>query len=153
MTIFLAEGISLIPDGSLLVHLFIIAVMVYVLNRTLFKPINEILERREARVKGAGAGSAADLLQQVEDKTRHYETTLRDVRSEGYRQMEAQRNAAILERQTQVAAVKTEIANVLTAQKQTIAAQVAESRATLQNDARRIAQDIGARILGRAING
>ena len=153
MTIFLAEGISLIPDGSLLVHLLIIAVMVYVLNRTLFKPINEILERREARVKGAGAGSAADLLQQVEDKTRHYETTLRDVRSEGYRQMEAQRSAATLERQAQVVAVKTEIANVLTAQKQTIAAQVAESRATLQNDARRIAQDIGARILGRAING
>ena len=34
-----------------------------------------------------------------------------------------------------------------------IAAQVAESRTTLQGEAQRIAQDIGARILGRAVNG
>jgi F-type H+-transporting ATPase subunit b len=153
MTIFLAEGISLIPDGSLFVHIILIGLMIYVLNRTLYKPINEILERREARIKGAGAGGAADLLQQVEDKTRHYETTLREIRSEGYRQIEAQRNAAVQERQRQIGAVRTEIANVMAAQKETIAAQVAESRATLQTEAQRIAQDIGARILGRAVRG
>jgi F-type H+-transporting ATPase subunit b len=153
MTIFLAEGISLIPDGSLFVHIILIGLMIYVLNRTLYKPINEILERREARIKGAGAGGAADLLQQVEDKTRHYETTLREIRSEGYRQIEAQRNAAVQERQRQIGAVRTEIANVMAAQKETIAAQVAESRAALQTEAQRIAQDIGARILGRAVRG
>ncbi len=134
-------------------HIAIICVMVYVLNRTLFKPINEILQRREARIKGAGSGSASDLLQQVEDKTRHYETTLREARGEGYRRIENERNAALRERQEKIGTVKTEIGSLLEAQKATIAAQVAESRVTLQSEAQRIAQDIGARILGRAVNG
>ena len=134
-------------------HIAIICVMVFVLNRTLFKPINEILQRREAQIKGAGAGSAADLLQQVEDKTRHYENTLRAARSEGYRRIEQERNAAIAERNERIGAVKVEIGNLMEAQKATIAAQVAESRTTLQGEAQRIAQDIGARILGRAVNG
>lgn len=134
-------------------HIAIICVMVFVLNRTLFKPINEILQRREARIKGAGAGSAADLLQQVEDKTRHYENTLREARSEGYRRIEQECNAAIAERNERIGAVKVEIGNLMEAQKAAIAAQVAESRITLQGEAQRIAQDIGARILGRAVNG
>jgi F-type H+-transporting ATPase subunit b len=153
MTVFLAEGISLIPDGSLFVHIFFIILMVWLLNRTFYKPINDILERREARIKGVGAGSAADLLQQVDDKTRHYETALRDARTEGYRKMEARRAAAAADRQTQLNSVRTEIDNVKTAQKETIAAQVAESRVTLQAEAQRIAREIGTRILGRAING
>ena len=141
------------PDGTMFLHIAIICVMVFVLNRTLFKPINEILQRREAQIKGAGAGSAADLLQQVEDKTRHYESTLREARSEGYRRIEQERNAAIAERNERIGAVKVEIGNLMEAQKATIAAQVAESRTTLQGEAQRIAQDIGARILGRAVNG
>lgn len=141
------------PDGTMFLHIAIICVMVFVLNRTLFKPINEILQRREAQIKGAGAGSAADLLQQVEDKTRHYENTLREARSEGYRRIEQERNAAIAERNERIGAVKVEIGNLMEAQKATIAAQVAESRTTLQGEAQRIAQDIGARILGRAVNG
>jgi F-type H+-transporting ATPase subunit b len=153
MTFFGLAGISLVPDGTMFLHMIIICVMVYVLNRTLFKPINEILARREARIKGAGAGGVADLLQQVEDKTRHYETTLRDARGEGYRRIERERNAAMQERQEKLAAVKTEISNLTQAQKETIAAQVAQSRAALETEAQRIAQEIGARILGRAVNG
>lgn len=135
------------------VHIIIIALMVYVLNRTLYKPINDILARREARIKGAGVGSATDLLQQVEEKTRYYESALRETRGAGYRRIEDERNAALQDRAEKIGAVKTEIGHLLEAQKGTIAAQVAESRATLQNEAQRIAQDIGARILGRAVNG
>jgi F0F1-type ATP synthase membrane subunit b/b' len=146
-------GISLVPDGTMFLHIAIICVMVAVLNRTLFKPINEILHRREERIRGAGAGSAADLLQQVEDKTRHYENTLREERGKGYRRIETERNNAVVERNEKIGAVKVEIGNLLEAQKATIAAQVAESRTALQGEAVRIAEDIGARILGRAVKG
>ena len=46
---FAENSIQLVPDGTLLLHVLIILVMVYVLNATLFRPINRILEAREKR--------------------------------------------------------------------------------------------------------
>ena len=40
---FLAEAsIQLVPDATLLLHLVLVVVMVFVLNRTLLKPINDV---------------------------------------------------------------------------------------------------------------
>ena len=53
----LAENsIQLVPDGTLILHVLIILVMVYVLNATLFKPINQILAARERRTMAACFG-------------------------------------------------------------------------------------------------
>jgi F0F1-type ATP synthase membrane subunit b/b' len=46
---FAENSIQLVPDGTLILHVIIILVMVYVLNATLYKPINKILESREKR--------------------------------------------------------------------------------------------------------
>ncbi len=46
------SAIQLVPDGTLLFHLALIVVMVVLLNVTLLKPINRILEERERRTKG-----------------------------------------------------------------------------------------------------
>ena len=45
-------AIQLVPDGTLLFHLVLIVVMVALLNATLLKPINRILEERDRRTKG-----------------------------------------------------------------------------------------------------
>ncbi len=49
---FAENSIQLVPDGTLFLHIAIILVMVFVLNHTLFKPINRILEERERRTRG-----------------------------------------------------------------------------------------------------
>src|SRR5947209_1129969 len=49
---FAENSIQLVPDGTLLLHVLIILVMVYVLNATLFRPINRILEARDKRTRG-----------------------------------------------------------------------------------------------------
>ena len=49
---FAENSIQLVPDGTLILHVIIILVMVYVLNATLYKPINKILESREKRTRG-----------------------------------------------------------------------------------------------------
>jgi F0F1-type ATP synthase membrane subunit b/b' len=43
---FAENSIQLVPDGTLFLHIIIILLMVFVLNATLFKPINRILEER-----------------------------------------------------------------------------------------------------------
>ena len=49
----LAEtSIQLVPDATLLFHLVLVVVMVVVLNRTLLKPINQILSERERLITG-----------------------------------------------------------------------------------------------------
>src|SRR5215211_3714505 len=95
------NSIQLVPDGTLFLHIAIILLMVFVLNATLFKPINRILEERERRTRGR-SGEAHDILQRVEEKVTQYERTLREARSEGYRLLEQQRTEAISERQARL---------------------------------------------------
>ncbi|HYG81831.1 MAG TPA: hypothetical protein VD861_15645 [Pyrinomonadaceae bacterium] len=148
---FAENPIQLVPDGTLFLHILIILVMVFVLNATLFKPINRILEERERRTRGR-SGEAHDILQRVEEKMTLYERTLREARAAGYQLMEQERAAALSERQARLDAVKDEISRSVTEQKEAIRAQVEEARATLDKEARRIAADIGSQILHRPIS-
>ena len=148
----LAENsIQLVPDGTLFLHIAIILLMVFILNATLFKPINRILEERERRTRGR-SGEAHDILQRVEEKITRYEHTLREARAQGYRLLEQERTEAINERQARLSAVRSEINHSIAEQKEAIGQQVSEARATLEQDARRLAAEIGSQILDRPIS-
>jgi F-type H+-transporting ATPase subunit b len=148
---FAENSIQLVPDGTLFLHIAIILLMVFVLNATLFKPINRILEEREKRTRGR-SGEANDILRSVEEKLAHYEQTLRKTRAEGYRLMEQERASAINERQTKLSAVREEINRSVADQKRAIHAQAEEARVTLDYEARRLAAEIGGQILHRPIS-
>ena len=148
---FAENSIQLVPDGTLFLHILIILVMVFVLNATLFKPINRILEERERRTRGR-SGEAHDILQRVDEKVAHYERTLREARATGYQLMEQERAAALGERQASLNAVKDEIGRSVAEEKESIRAQVEEARATLEQEARRTAAQIGSQILHRPIS-
>lgn len=148
---FAENSIQLVPDGTLILHIVIILVMVFVLNATLFKPINRILEEREKRTRGR-SGEAHDILRRVDEKLTHYENTLREARAEGYRLMEQERATAMNERQAKLSAVREEINKLIAEEKDSIHAQAEEALVTLEQDARRIAADISAQILHRPIS-
>ena len=148
---FAENSIQLVPDGTLFFHIALILVMVYVLNKTLFKPINRILEERERRTKGR-TGEAHDILRRVEEGLTNYERSLREARAEGYRLMEQERAQAMTERQTKLNALREEIGSSLNEEKEAIQNQTEEARATLEKDSRRLAADIGAHILHRPVS-
>jgi F-type H+-transporting ATPase subunit b len=149
---FAENSIQLVPDGTLFLHIAIILIMVFVLNATLFKPINRILEERERRTRGR-SGEASDILHRVDEKLTHYERTLREARAEGYRLMEQERGVAMSERQARLSAVRDEISSSIAEQKDAMQQQVAEARVTIEQEARRLASEIGAQILQRPISG
>nr|MBA3769194.1 hypothetical protein [Blastocatellia bacterium] len=66
-----AESIQLFPDGTLFIHIALILLMIWVLNRTLFRPINRVLAAREAAKGGAG-GAAGEMLRDVDSKQARY---------------------------------------------------------------------------------
>ena len=148
---FAENSIQLVPDGTLFLHIIIILLMVFILNATLFKPINRILEERERRTRGR-SGEAQDILQRVEEKVIQYERTLREARAEGYRLMEQERDTAMNERQGRLNTVRDEVNHSVAEEKEAIHGQVEEARATLEQEARRLAAEIGSQILHRPIS-
>ncbi|HEX7333808.1 MAG TPA: ATP synthase F0 subunit B [Pyrinomonadaceae bacterium] len=88
---FLAEAsIQLVPDGTLLLHLLMVAVMVFILNRTLLKPINQILADRERQVEGR-IKEAQMMTAESEEKLKKYNAALHEARVDGYKLLEKER--------------------------------------------------------------
>jgi F-type H+-transporting ATPase subunit b len=147
---FIATDIQLVPDGTLLLHFIIIVLMVWVLNRTLFKPINQILQERETRGEGL-VSEAAKLAASVEESLKNYEQTLRATRAEGYSRLERERADAIHVREAQLASAKVQVNQLIATEKQQIGKQVEEARGTLAQEAKKIAIEISSHILGRPV--
>jgi len=148
----LAENsIQLVPDGTLLLHVLIILIMVYVLNATLFKPINRILEAREKRTRGR-LTEAEEILRDVSAKLTNYERTLRQARGETYAFAERERAEAIQDRQLKLNEMRQQIADLVSREKETVKRQADEARAQLDIESRGIAREIGSRVLSRPIS-
>ena len=148
---FAENSIQLVPDGTLFLHIAIIVLMIYLLNKTLFRPINKILADRERRTRG-GTGEAHDILQRVVNSMNSYERSLRDARTEGYRLLEQERATALLERQNLLNSLRVEIESSTEEQKNLLRTQSEQARTSLESDARKIAADISSQILNRPSN-
>ena len=146
---FLAEAsIQLVPDGTLLLHLLMVGVMVFVLNRTLLKPINKILVERERQVEGS-IREAELLSAESEEKLRQYNAALREARSEGYRLLEKEKAAALKEKDEQVRLYRDEMSKTVAAQVEKTRQQEENVRAELETQAAAIGDLISSQILRR----
>ena len=144
---FAAEGgIQLVPDGTILIHIALILLMIWVLNRTFFRPINRVIESRE-RSKGGRSSEAQEILAEVNEKNSRYEKAMREARSEGYNLIESARAAALAERQSQVEAVKEEVSQTVSKEKGALEKQTEEARKTLAAEAQQMAERISSNIL------
>jgi F-type H+-transporting ATPase subunit b len=147
MVLALAENsIQLVPDGTLLFHLAVIVMMVALLNATLLKPINRILEERDRRTKGR-LSEANQTLLMVDEKLRNYESQLREARAAGYAAMEQERAILSKERERKLAEVKSEAGALVAKEKERIKAEAAEVRNALGTTAQERAREISEQIL------
>lgn len=147
---FAENSIQLVPDGTLLLHVLIILVMVYVLNATLFKPINSILAAREKRTRGR-LTEAEEILKSVSGKLAEYEQALRLARKEAYAFTEHERGEAMQERQKNLDEMRARLSESTATEKIAIQRQADEARALLDVESHRIAIEIGSRVLSRPI--
>ena len=139
-----AQSIQLFPDGTLFVHIILILVMIWVLNRTFFSPINRVIEEREKR-KGKGGSEADELLRAAEKKEGEIRAGLQAAREEGYQLIEKARAEAIEERRRRISAAKASAAAEAEKEKQAIARESAAAQA--ERDAEGLAEKIATTIL------
>jgi F-type H+-transporting ATPase subunit b len=146
---FLAEtSIQLVPDGTLLLHLLMVVVMVVVLNRTLLKPINSILADRDKHILGR-VNEAQEMLKAQEQKLSDYNSALRQARSEGYQLLERERAQALKEKDEKLRSFKEETNRVVAEEIETTHSQELQVRSQLESQAETFGAMITAQVLGR----
>lgn len=145
-----AESIQLIPDGTLIIHIGIIILMIFVLNHLLFKPVLSLLAEREKQTAGK-ANEAHGILKKVNEELDRYENSLRAIRAEGYSVLEQAQNQAAKEREKQVGQVRVELEQMLENQRQEIRLQTVQAKSNLELEARQMAATVGSQILGRPL--
>lgn len=143
----LAESsIQLVPDGTLLLHIVVILAMTVVLNKTLFQPINKILNERDKQGKGTLAG-ASEIRTTIASRYVRYESALRAARAEGYRLAEVYRSQELRERDVQLTSIKSELASLIKVEKSLIEMQAEEARRGLAAETKMLALEIRGQIL------
>ena len=147
--LFLAEAsIQLVPDGTLLLHLFFIGLMVFVLNRTLLRPINNILAEREKQITGR-LDEAHALSVEADEKTKQYNAALREARTEGYRLLEKERAAGLKDKDEKVRQYREELSQSVAQQLEATKKQQEQVRAELEAQAATMGGLISSQILRR----
>lgn len=139
--------IYLVPDGTMLIHIALILLMIWLLNRTFFRPINRIIEAREKKNKGGRFSEVEGILRSVGEKQTRYDATLLEARSKGYALVEKERREAVLRRESEIEQVKSEVAENIAQEKEELAKQTAEVRVAIAKEAERMAEKISSNLL------
>jgi len=146
---FLAEAsIQLVPDATLLLHLVMVVVMVFVLNRTLLKPINDILSEREKQVTGR-LREAEAMAAESQEKLKKYNDSLREARTAGYKLLEKERAESLKEKEQKIRQSRDELSTEVAAQVDQIRNQEQAVKGELEAQAATIGSLISSQILRR----
>jgi F-type H+-transporting ATPase subunit b len=145
----LAEAsIQLVPDGTLLFHLFLVVLMVVVLNRTLLKPINQILAEREKQIANR-LSEAQALATETAEKRRKYDDTLREARSEGYRLLEKERTDGLKAKEEKLKQYREQLSKEVAVQVEATRKQEQSVKGELEAQAAEMGNLISSQILRR----
>ncbi len=146
MVLLAFQEVRLVPDGTIFIHIALILLMIWILNRTLFRPINRVIESRE-RNKGGRSSEAQEILKNVSEKQSSYEAAMLEARNDGYGLIERERTQAVTDRQEKIGAVKEEVAQFIVRENQELDRQTVEIKAAVAGEAEKMAQKISSNIL------
>jgi len=141
-----AESIQLFPDGTLFIHIALILLMIWVLNRTFFRPINAVIASRE-KFKGGRNMEADEITAIAAEKQKHYTAEMLAARNEGYGLIERERSEAMARRGEKIADAKVETSRMLESERQELQSQTESARLTIVQEAEVMAERITANIL------
>jgi F0F1-type ATP synthase membrane subunit b/b' len=146
--VLLEAQIQLVPDGTLLLHLLMVVIMVFILNRTLLKPINQILAEREKQIQGR-LKEAQTLAAETEEKRKKYNDALHAARVDGYKLLEKERGDGLKEKDEKVRLYREQTSREVAAELDKIKRQEQSVKQELETQAASISTLISAQVLRR----
>ena len=133
-------------DLSVVLVVLMVWALYFVLKKSFFDPINEILTTREAASQGALAEAHAQMAV-VEKKSADYAEALQQARLESYRQQEAFRAEAVQQRSQIVAQGRQGSEQLIGSARSEIQSQVTSAKKSLESEVAGIADGIVKGIL------
>jgi F0F1-type ATP synthase membrane subunit b/b' len=137
---------AIYPDLSIVVVMILVWSLYFVLKKSFFDPINQILLQRDSEIAGAQQ-EAKDKLAQADQKSRAYQDALKAARLESYRQQETLRAEASKHRFETLAETRHQAEKIVQAAKEEIEGQVVTAKRTLESEVHSIADGIVKTIL------
>jgi len=122
--------------------------MVFVLNRTLLKPVNRIFAEREKQIAGR-LQEAQMLATETEQKLKKYNDALHSARVEGYKLLEKERADALKDKDEKVRVSREQASREVAAQVDSIRRQEQSVKQELETQAASISSLISAQVLRR----
>jgi F0F1-type ATP synthase membrane subunit b/b' len=141
-----AESIQLFPDGTIFIHIALILYMIWVLNRTFFRPVNKVIQSRE-NFKNVEGGEPGSIQQQAAEKEVTYNRELLEARSEGYAFVEKEHAKIVRAREKKLAETKAETDQQIAGEKTDLERQTADAKAAIGPEANQLADRIAATVL------
>ncbi len=133
-------------DLSVILIVLMLWALFFVLKKSFFDPINQILAAREAATEGAER-EARERLAEVDQKSKAYSNRVKDARLESYRQQESFRAEALQRRSRVLAEGRQQGEQLLDSARQEIQSQVGVARKSLETEVNGIADGIVRTIL------
>jgi F-type H+-transporting ATPase subunit b len=139
-------------DGSFFFILILFIVLVIVANKLIYKPILQVLDKRDKLTVGA-SGEAASIIDDYNKRLAHYENTIRQAKADSYRDLENGRKEALGKRAEIIDATKAQIGTQIDSAKAGLLGQANQAKQDLNRDAQAIASQISSTILKRPVGG
>jgi F-type H+-transporting ATPase subunit b len=122
--------------------------MVFILNRTLLKPINRILAERERQVEGR-LREAQMMAAESEEKLKKYNETLHEARVDGYKLLEKERAEGLKQKDEALRRYRDQMSQEVAAKIETTRRQEESVKKELEAQAGAISSLISTQILRR----
>jgi len=137
-------------DSSLFFQIANFLVLIWAMNTLVYRPIRNILRQRSEKIDGLKTGIDASA-NRVKEKDQTYEQGIKNARAEGMKKRDAVLEDAEAKEREIVAEINRKAQAELAKVREDIAKDVESVRSTLLERTEEFAQEIGQKILGRAV--
>ncbi len=147
-----ASGIQIhvVPDKSTIVQVVNFILLIVILNAILYKPIRKIIADRKEKISDLEKGIEGSN-QSVLEKDDAYKEGIKEARTKGLAEKDARVEEATIEEKKIIEEINKKAQSNLSEMREKIVKDVAGVKDTLQKEIDTFAENIGQKILGRAI--
>lgn len=143
-------GLTVIPDWTLFIQIANFLILIWVLNLILYRPIRNVLIRRQEKINGLE--ESIDVSHRdVQEKEQAFASGIREARMKGLEKKEVLLSEAAEEEKKILAKINEKAQADLAEVREKLAGEKDSVRAELMQKIDDFAQTIGQKILGRAI--
>ncbi len=143
-------GVTVTPDGSLLIQIVNFVFTIWVLNLLLYKPIRKILNQRKEKIDGLEL-SIETSTKDAREKDEAFVTGIKEARSRGVEKKNTLVQKAADEEKSIIADINQKAQAELAQVRQKVKQEAEVARKSLQKEIDDFADQISEKILGRTV--